>query len=84
MFFGAPSNHVHDTMFIDLAFKESAEFFSMRACQFARKELDACAPEEIVRKRASLDGLMQKYRKKHKQWLAPHELISVATQAKVL
>ena len=71
-------------LFQELQYKEPPEFFSMRTCQLASKALDACAPADIVRKRASLEGLMQKYRKRHKQWPAPHELLSVAMQAKVL
>ena len=71
-------------LFRDLHFEEGAEFFSMRTCQFASKDLDVCAPAEITRKRASLESLMQKYRKRHKQWPAPHELVSVAMQEKVL
>ena len=71
-------------LFQELQYKEPPEFFSMRTCQLASKDLDACAPADIVRKRASLEGLMQKYRKKHKQWPAPHELLSVAMQAQVL
>ena len=71
-------------LFQDLQYKEAPEFFSMRACQLASKDLDACGPADIIRKRASLESLMQKYRKRHKQWPAPHELLSVARQDNVL
>ena len=40
-----------------------------------RRTNQVCAPAETVRTRASL---------RHKQWPAPHELVSVAMQEKVL
>ena len=72
------------TLFDDLQFKEAPELFTMRTCQLACKELDQCDPAEVTRNRTSLEVLMRKYRKQHKQWPAPHELISVALQAEIL
>ena len=71
-------------LFHKLKFKEPPEFFSMRTCQLASKALDARPPTDILKKKASLEALMQRYRKKHKQWPAPHELLSVAAEAQVL